>query len=341
VSAPGATAGPTRRPRATKRRKPATDTSAAGAWRSRGRGRGLRSAPTSSWPTWDESTATRWYIRETDRLSAAVLSCGGGTTTQRGYGAEWRRRRAQQLRAHPVCERVERGPRCRRPSTDVDHIVPKVNCSERRAHEPAVVGRFASSAQDQPSRPGPGPSGNGGQAHDCRSVSSRTGSRCARTTILRVTIGRVQGAGWLAIVASDGAGVGRRAGRRGLLCTGGPDAPEAATTMGIMKLFAPRAVASYRAGEHFGNRISLRGWSEVTPDMAAAMEWDEMSSAIGVQCPAELTCAGDSTAVGTSRRVRHPVRTHVFRPAAGEPGAIEVRCPDVSCSGWGHWRPRS
>ena len=60
-------------------------------------------------------------LRVTSRPGRCV-ACGGGTTTQRGYGADWRRRRASQLRAHPVCE----WPQCGRPATEVDHIRPKV-----------------------------------------------------------------------------------------------------------------------------------------------------------------------------------------------------------------------
>ena len=57
------------------------------------------------------------------------LACGGGTTTQRGYGATWRIRRARQLLRHPLCQWVVKLPSftCRLRATDVDHIVPKVH----------------------------------------------------------------------------------------------------------------------------------------------------------------------------------------------------------------------
>ena len=42
-------------------------------------------------------------LRVTSRPGRCV-ACGGGTTTQRGYGADWQRRRARQLLRHPACE---------------------------------------------------------------------------------------------------------------------------------------------------------------------------------------------------------------------------------------------
>jgi len=67
-------------------------------------------------------------LRVTSRTGRCVV-CGGGTTTQRGHGAEWHKRRARQARAHPICEwRPVAGARpCGRPATAVDHIVPKVH----------------------------------------------------------------------------------------------------------------------------------------------------------------------------------------------------------------------
>ena len=67
-------------------------------------------------------------LRVTTRPGRCV-ACGGGTTTQRGYGADWRRRRAQQLLRHPACQwrRSADADRCGRPATDVDHVVPKVH----------------------------------------------------------------------------------------------------------------------------------------------------------------------------------------------------------------------
>ena len=51
-----------------------------------------------------------------------------GTATQRGYGAPWRRQRAEHLAAHPYCAdplgyHARRGERVA--ATLVDHIVPK------------------------------------------------------------------------------------------------------------------------------------------------------------------------------------------------------------------------
>lgn len=40
-----------------------------------------------------------------------------GSASQRGYGARWRRLRAMQLNAHPLCVV------CGRAATDVDHII--------------------------------------------------------------------------------------------------------------------------------------------------------------------------------------------------------------------------
>ena len=67
-------------------------------------------------------------LRITSR-DGRCLACGGGTTTQRGYGAAWRLRRARQLLRHPVCQWVVTLPSttCRLRATDVDHIVPKVH----------------------------------------------------------------------------------------------------------------------------------------------------------------------------------------------------------------------
>jgi 5-methylcytosine-specific restriction protein A len=67
-------------------------------------------------------------LRVTSRPGRCV-ACGGGTTTQRGYGADWRRRRAQQLRGHPACQWRRGGDSkpCGQPATDVDHVVPKVH----------------------------------------------------------------------------------------------------------------------------------------------------------------------------------------------------------------------
>lgn len=67
-------------------------------------------------------------LRVTSR-EGRCLACGGGTTTQRGYGASWRLRRARQLLRHPLCQRVVTLPSttCQLRATDVDHIVPKVH----------------------------------------------------------------------------------------------------------------------------------------------------------------------------------------------------------------------
>ena len=45
-----------------------------------------------------------------------------GTATQRGYGQQWRERRALILERDPIC-RDESG--CGEPSMDVDHITPR------------------------------------------------------------------------------------------------------------------------------------------------------------------------------------------------------------------------
>jgi hypothetical protein len=66
-------------------------------------------------------------LRVTSRPGRCV-ACGGGTTTQRGYGAAWQRRRARQLLRNPTCEwkRGADAHPCGRPAPDVDHVVPKV-----------------------------------------------------------------------------------------------------------------------------------------------------------------------------------------------------------------------
>jgi len=42
-----------------------------------------------------------------------------GSSTQRGYGYAWQKRRAEFIKKFPCCAR------CPRPTTDVDHIVPR------------------------------------------------------------------------------------------------------------------------------------------------------------------------------------------------------------------------
>jgi len=61
--------------------------------------------------------------------SGRCVACGGGTTTQRGYGADWQKRRAKQLLRHPACQWKQAADTrpCGRRATDVDHIVPKVH----------------------------------------------------------------------------------------------------------------------------------------------------------------------------------------------------------------------
>lgn len=44
-----------------------------------------------------------------------------GTPAERGYGSQWRKVRARQLRAHPQCEGWPPGT-CGRVATEVDHI---------------------------------------------------------------------------------------------------------------------------------------------------------------------------------------------------------------------------
>lgn len=65
-------------------------------------------------------------LQITSRVGRCIV-CGGGTTSQRGYGAAWRLRRASQLLLHPFCQWVVTIPSttCRLRATDVDHIVPK------------------------------------------------------------------------------------------------------------------------------------------------------------------------------------------------------------------------
>jgi len=67
-------------------------------------------------------------LRVTSRPGRCV-ACGGGTTTQRGYGAAWRLNRARHLLLHPLCQWVVTIPSttCRLRATDVDHIMPKVH----------------------------------------------------------------------------------------------------------------------------------------------------------------------------------------------------------------------
>lgn len=67
-------------------------------------------------------------LRVTSR-TGRCLACGGGTTTQRGYGAGWRLRRARQLLQRPRCQWLVTLPSttCRLRATDVDHIMPKVH----------------------------------------------------------------------------------------------------------------------------------------------------------------------------------------------------------------------
>lgn len=42
-----------------------------------------------------------------------------GSSAQRGYGYAWQKRREAFIKLHPFCVR------CRRPTTDVDHIIPR------------------------------------------------------------------------------------------------------------------------------------------------------------------------------------------------------------------------
>ena len=42
-----------------------------------------------------------------------------GSSTQRGYGYAWQQRRKEFIKTHPTCSK------CSRPTTDVDHRVPK------------------------------------------------------------------------------------------------------------------------------------------------------------------------------------------------------------------------
>lgn len=42
-----------------------------------------------------------------------------GSSAQRGYGYAWRKRREEFIKKNPICRR------CTRPTSDVDHIVPR------------------------------------------------------------------------------------------------------------------------------------------------------------------------------------------------------------------------
>ena len=46
-----------------------------------------------------------------------------GSSSSRGYGAKWRRLRKLVLNRDPLCQCDD--PTCNKPSTDVDHIIPK------------------------------------------------------------------------------------------------------------------------------------------------------------------------------------------------------------------------
>lgn len=73
----------------------------------------LRPCATHGCPTLTRSTycdSCRKANRKPDTRPSA---------SQRGYGAKWRRTRAEYLRTHPICE-SEHG--CIQPATDVDHI---------------------------------------------------------------------------------------------------------------------------------------------------------------------------------------------------------------------------
>jgi len=42
-----------------------------------------------------------------------------GSSTQRGYGYAWQQRRKEFIKRHPFCVR------CGKPTTDVDHVIPR------------------------------------------------------------------------------------------------------------------------------------------------------------------------------------------------------------------------
>lgn len=50
---------------------------------------------------------------------ATVYERQRGSAASRGYGADWRRLRAEFLAEHPFCVK------CGEPATDVDHVVPR------------------------------------------------------------------------------------------------------------------------------------------------------------------------------------------------------------------------
>ncbi len=66
------------------------------------------------------ATPDRYCSRHeaTHAAERARLDRRRGTSTERGYGAAWRRTRALFLAGHPLCS-------CGAPATDADHIVPR------------------------------------------------------------------------------------------------------------------------------------------------------------------------------------------------------------------------
>lgn len=59
------------------------------------------------------------YCPEHARIVSDKYNSERGSANERGYGASWRKKRAWFLLNNPLCVM------CGRPSTDVDHIIPK------------------------------------------------------------------------------------------------------------------------------------------------------------------------------------------------------------------------
>lgn len=62
-----------------------------------------------------------------EREHRRVVDLKRPSSSARGYGARWRRIRAAYLRVHPICA-VEG---CGQPATNVDHIIPRPDGSDR------------------------------------------------------------------------------------------------------------------------------------------------------------------------------------------------------------------
>lgn len=62
--------------------------------------------------------------RLTPKPDTRAYDATRGSASQRGYGAEWRKKRRWFLARNPLCVECQRHGRDE-PATDVDHIIPK------------------------------------------------------------------------------------------------------------------------------------------------------------------------------------------------------------------------